>query len=235
MSLLLVPIVALAFAVEATLGFGATVVAVSLGALLVDVQVLLPAFVPLNMVLSSLIVWRDRGHVDTRLLFGRVLPAMALGLPLGLFAFTRLDAGMLGRALGAVVLLLSLRELLGLGRRVGAAGRALALVAAGAVHGALGSGGPLVVWSLGDRTGEPRALRATLSALWLTLNLVLLVSWAWQGRLGAESLRGSALCAGGLVVGAVAGELLHRRVDAARFARAVWLALAAVGVLLLLR
>lgn len=235
MSLLLVPIVALAFTVEATLGFGATVVAVSLGALVVDVQALLPAFVPLNVVLSSLIVWRDRAHVDGRLLIRRVLPAMALGLPLGLFAFAKLDAGMLGRVLGGVVLLLALRELLGLGRRVGAVGRAAALVAAGVVHGALGSGGPLVVWSLGDQTGAPRAMRATLSALWLVLNLVLVAAWAWQGRLGAESARGSALCAGGLVVGAVVGELLHRRVDAALFARSVWLALAVVGALLLLR
>ena len=69
----------------------------------------------------------------------------------------------------------------------------------------------------------------------LTILLALVAAWAWQGRLGAESARGSALCAGGLVVGVVVGELLHRRVDAALFARSVWLALAVVGALLLLR
>lgn len=235
MSLLLVPIVALAFCVETTLGFGATVVAVSLGALLVDVRLLLPAFVPLNIALSLLIVARDRAHVDRRLLLRRVLPAMAVGLPVGMFAFSALDAELLRRVLGVVVVALALRELFGLGRRASGTVRAAALVAAGAVHGALGSGGPLVVWSLGDRTDSPRAMRATLSALWLALNLVLVAGYAWQGRLDAQSARGSALCAGGLVVGALAGELLHRRVDAARFGRAVWVALAVIGTLLLVR
>ena len=41
-----------AFAVEGTLGFGSTVIAVSIGAQLVPLDELLPAFVPLNIVLS---------------------------------------------------------------------------------------------------------------------------------------------------------------------------------------
>ncbi|MCC7070644.1 MAG: TSUP family transporter [Deltaproteobacteria bacterium] len=235
MSLLLVPIVALAFGVEAALGFGSTVVAVSLGALLVDVCVLLPAFVPLNMLLSASIVLRDRAHVDARMLLRRVLPAMGLGLPVGLLAFASLDSSTLRGVLGAVVVVLALRELLGLGRRAGEWARHAALFAGGVVHGALGSGGPLVIWALGDRTAEPRALRATLSALWLALNAVLLLGYAWDGRLDATSATWSIWLAGGGLVGAVIGEVVHRRVDAGRFARAVWLALALVGVLLLVR
>lgn len=231
----LLPVVALAFAVEATLGFGATVVAVSLGALTMDVRELLPAFVPLNMALSTYLVVKDRRHVDGALLARRVLPAMVAGLPVGLLAFGALDAAVLRRILGVVVLGLALRELLRLGKSAGAVLRTVALVAAGAVHGALGSGGPLVIWSLGDRVHEPRALRATLAALWLSLNAVLLATYAWEGRVGAQSLVGSAWCTGGLLVGGVVGEVVHRRVDAARFGRAVWGALAMVGVLLLLR
>lgn len=235
MTLWLVPVVALAFGVEAALGFGSTVIAVSLGALVVDVRALLPAFVPLTMVLSASIVLRDRTHVDARLLLGRVLPAMGLGVPLGLVAFSALDAGVLRGALGAVVVALAVRELLGLGRRAGTLARRMALFAGGVVHGALGSGGPLVIWALGDRATEPRALRATLAALWLALNAVLLVGYAWDGRLDATSASWSAWLAGGALVGALAGELVHRRVDGAQFARAVWLALALVGVLLLVR
>ncbi len=235
MSPWLVPVVALAFGVEAALGFGSTVIAVSLGALVVDVRVLLPVFVPLNMALSTAILLRDRAHVDARLLLRRVLPAMGLGLPIGLFAFTSLDADVLRRALGAVVVALAVRELFGLGRRTGGAARSVALFAGGIVHGALGSGGPLVVWALGDRAREPRALRATLAALWLTLNAVLLVGYGWDGRLDGASATWTAWLACGGVVGALAGEWVHRRIDAARFARAVWVALALVGVVLLAR
>ncbi|MBI1947985.1 MAG: TSUP family transporter [Deltaproteobacteria bacterium] len=235
MTPLLVPVVALAFAVEAMLGFGATVIAVALGALAVDVRVLLPAFVPVSVALSLWIVARDRAHVDVRLLARRVLPLMVLGLPVGLFAFRSLDEGVLRTVLGVVVVALALREILRIGRRAPAAVRAFALVAAGAVHGALGSGGPLVVWALGDRVADPRVLRATLSALWLALNAVLLAAWAWDGRLNAASWSGAAWCAAGLVVGALVGDALHRRVNAARFGRLAWIALAVVGVGLVVR
>lgn len=230
--MLLVPVVALAFAVEAAFGFGATVIAVSLGALFVDVRALLPAFVPVNLALSAWIVARDRAHVDGRLLLSRVLPLMALGLPVGLLAFSSLDGVVLRTVLGVVVLALALRELLQLGRRAPPGLRALALVAAGAVHGALGSGGPLVVWALGAGTGEPRRMRATLSSLWLALNVVLLAGYAWGGLLDARSAAGSAWCALGLLVGGLLGDALHRRIAAARFARLVWAMLAVVGVLL---
>lgn len=232
MSPLLVPLVALAFCVEAALGFGATVLAVSLGAFVVDVRELLPALVPVNAVLSLWIAARDRAHVDVSLLLRRVLPLMALGLPLGMAAFEAVDGTVLRRALGVVVLVLALRELLRVGRHVSPQVRAVALVAAGVLHGALGSGGPLVVWALGDRTAEPRSLRATLATLWLALSLVLLVGYAWGGRLDASSAAGSAWCAVGLVAGALVGDALHLRLDAARFPRLVWGALALVGALL---
>lgn len=232
MSPALVPIVALAFCVEATLGFGATVLAVSLGAFVVDVRELLPALVPVNAALSLWIVARDRAHVDARLLVRRVLPLMALGLPIGMVAFTSFDGAGLRKALGVAVLALALCELLRLGRRLAPHVRVVALVAAGALHGALGSGGPLVVWALGDRTAEPRTLRATLATLWLVLGLVLLAGYAWGGRLDARAATGSVWCAVGLVVGALVGDALHRRIDAARFSRLAWVALALVGALL---
>ena len=43
----------MAFATEGAIGFGGTVLAASIGAQLVPLEVLLPAFVPLNLVLSS--------------------------------------------------------------------------------------------------------------------------------------------------------------------------------------
>ncbi len=81
---LLVLVVFLAFLVEAALGFGATVVAVALGAFLVPIPELLAAFVPLNIVLSAYLAVRYRRDIHWRLLMLRIVPLMVAGIPVGL-------------------------------------------------------------------------------------------------------------------------------------------------------
>jgi uncharacterized protein len=144
----LAAVVLAAFVIEATIGFGATVVAVSLGAFLLPVDELLYVFVPLNVALSAALLSRGLRLVEGRLLVSRVLPFMALGLPAGMMALTWMDPGALKGAFGAFVVVLSAFEL----AKKEASARALPvfptrslLVLAGIVHGAFATGGPLVV------------------------------------------------------------------------------------------
>jgi uncharacterized protein len=232
LALVLVGVVALAFAIEGALGFGATLVAVTLGAFFVPVDALLPAFLPLNLVLSSAVVLRDRRHVDLRWLTRQALPFMGLGLPFGMLGARWLDPTLLARALGAFVVVLAVMEL---ARRPAPLGRRALLFAGGLVHGALGTGGPLAVAAAGRALPDKSAFRATLAALWLALNAVLVTGFALQGSFGKESLRTSALLSVGLLVGMIAGELLHRRASGAGFRLVVWCGLAAAGAVLALR
>jgi uncharacterized protein len=229
-------VVALAFTVEGALGFGATLVALSVGAFLVPVPALLPALLPLNLVLSASIVARDMRHVDRALLFRRILPLMALGAPLGYFGLAWLPAALATRAFGVVVLLLAA---LGLFRRapLPALASPALFFAAGAVHGAFGTGGPLVVAGLAarDQDAHKSALRATLSALWLLLNLALLAAFILDARFD-DRAAGLIVPAGiGALVGGIFGAKLHDALDAALFTRVVWAALLVAGVLLVLR
>jgi uncharacterized membrane protein YfcA len=234
----LVLAVALAFAVETALGFGATVVAVSLGALLLPIDVILPAFVPLNLILSAAVFLRARQHVAWRVLLVKTLPWMALGLPLGMLAFARLDASTLRRAFGVFLTGLATLELLREARRArpGALAPSLErslLVLGGALHGAFATGGPMVVYVLGRTLTQKAALRATLALLWLTMNLILLTQYGLQGKLSRASLSLSMPLAIGLGVGMVTGELLFRRVPEALFRRLVFALLLVAGLLLL--
>lgn len=231
-----------AFTVEAALGFGATVVAVSLGAFLLPIDEILHAFVPLNLALSTFFVVRNRREVDRRFLLTRVLPFMALGLPLGFFGLAAVDERTARAVLGAFVAWLAAVELWRASRPstaplpgLSTPRRTLALWLAGVVHGAFATGGPLVVYVVSRTLLDKGAFRATLSALWLLLNLALLVGFAARGEIGAESgLRSLAwlpFLAGGLLV----GDTLHRRVSADAFRRLVFTVLLVAGALLLLR
>lgn len=233
-------IIIVAFTVEAALGFGATVVAVSLGAFLLPLEQLLPAFVPLNLAMSLVLVARYWRLIDGRFLLTRILPFMALGLPLGFLALASVDEGTARTGLGAFVVWLAALELWRARSSVRPAPlpewkRALALLFGGVVHGAFATGGPLVVYVVGRTLSDKGAFRATLSALWLVLNLVLLVGFSARGVLDEESGARTLTWLPFLAVGLVVGELLHRRVPAEWFKRLVFTLLLIAGALLVLR
>lgn len=216
-------IVALAFLTEAVVGFGSTVMVVSLGAQLLPLEVLLPTYVPVNMLLSAWLVLRHRAHVDTRLLWGRIVPFMVAGMGLAFLVPAGFAPALLLGGFGLLVMALAAPELLTLARPAAAEtppraplslpASALVLGAGGVIHGLFGSGGPLVVYFSGRQQLDKAAFRATLSALWLLLNSLLVGVFAYRGQLDAASLQRSATLLVPLLLGAAVGERLHHRVN----------------------
>jgi len=238
---LLVLIVFLAFFIEATLGFGATVVAVALGAFVIPIPELLPPFVLLNLVLSTFLVVRYRHDVDLRLLLRRVVPLMVLGMPAGFLLFGSGDDQLLCRVFGAFVVVLSSVELYRLARPQAAAAtdlgpvsQALLLVSGGVIHGAFATGGPMAVYVTGRVLQDKSAFRSTLSLLWLVLNGVLAVGYAATGAVDGQAGTWVAILAVPLLLGILAGEWLHHRVNTSLFRVLLFVLLLVAGVLLAL-
>lgn len=244
-------VVFLAFTTESALGFGATVVTVALGSLLLPLETILPAFVPLNVALSTYLAVRYRRDVELRLLLTRIVPLMGLGMPVGFLALRALGGARLTPIFGALVVVLAVVELVRLAR----ASRSTAtvdvpaatptprgelvsgalLLLAGIVHGAFATGGPLAVYVTGKRLADKARFRATLSALWLLLNAALVITYAATGSLDGATLRTSATLAVSLGAGTIAGELLHHRVPDRAFRLAVFVVLLLAGLMLVVR
>jgi uncharacterized membrane protein YfcA len=235
---LLAAIVLLAFSIESAIGFGATVIAVALGLQLYPLQTLLPVLVPVGVLLSSTLVWRNRAHVDRRLALRGILPPMAVGLAVGIAIFARASSAGLARAFGLLVVVIAARELWRFWRADGAARRPLPaplhaalLLLAGVIHGVFSSGGPLLVYVVG-RSELPKArFRATLSSVWLVLGVALSLAYAAQGRLDRGSLLATAALVPVLVAALWLGEHAHRRLDEARFRYVVFALLLVAGLL----
>lgn len=251
-SLELAAVVAFAFTVEAAIGFGGTVIIVALGVFLMPLERLLPAVVPVNIVLSAVIVARSWRAIDVRLLATRIIPAMLAGVPVGLAAFRVVPAAWLARAFAGFVVVLALSELWRDARRSDASdadgagastqrplarGSALALLfLGGVIHGAFATGGPMAVYVAGRTLGGDKArFRATLSTLWIVLNGVLAGSYAAMGRIGRNSLAISALLVVPLAVGVFVGEFAHRRVPMRHFRRGVYALLGVAGLVLFVK
>lgn len=236
--LLLSGVVLLAFAVESAIGFGAMLVTVSLGSALLGLDALLAAVVPLNVGLSAYLTARYARAIARRPFATRIVPAMLLGLPVGLLALSRLDPRWLKGALGVFVVAVALTELTKRGPRDAPSpplrptlGWAL-LAIAGVFHGAFSTGGPLAVYVLSREGLDKASFRATLSALWLALGLVLVGTYAATGALGRASLTTSVALLVPAALGTALGELAHRRVSQQAFTRVVFALLVVVGVVL---
>lgn len=231
--------IALAYTVEAALGFGSIVVALALGSLMLPMSALLPVLVPLSTAMNLLMVWRLRGQVDRALLGRRIAPWMIAGTLAGYALRPVLGDAALVPLFGALVLAFALLESWRLWRgavaRAHPPWRARALTAAaGLTHGLYASGGPLLVAALAGSTLDKARLRATLIAVWLVLNAGLTLLYALDGAL-APALPRAAAYLPVVLVGIVAGEALHRRLDERRFRALVLALLAVAGAALVLR
>lgn len=233
-------LVMVAIAVESVVGFGATVLTLSLGVWLLPVTVLLPAYIPANVALSAFIAWRDRALVDRALILKRVLPLAGAGLLVGFWLYRYAARPELQRAFGVMVVLIGLNEL----RRVlwppkgPGAGAALAnvlLVTGGVVHGIFGVGGVVIVAALARERLEKSTLRATAAALWLLMNSAMVANYALHGDFGAASMRRTAVLLPAVLIGGWVGNAVHRRVAERPFRVAVALVMTAAGVAALLK
>lgn len=231
-------IVLVAWTTQAMTGFGSIVIALTLGALLLPIRELLPVLVALNLPLCAQVVWREHRHIDRPLLLQAILPLMTTGVVLGIVVSPWLDGPLLRRGFGLMVTAVAARTLLGMawGRTTQAAGpwrTRLLLLGSGITHGIWASGGPLLVLAL-DGLTLPRAnFRATLMAVWLGFNVVLLATQAVSGVWTTTAAIRVLVLLPLLPIGITLGEWLHHRVPDTAFRAVVQGVLLIAGIALL--
>ncbi|HEY0254773.1 MAG TPA: sulfite exporter TauE/SafE family protein [Kofleriaceae bacterium] len=224
-----------AFTTEGAIGFGGTIIAASLGAQVVPLPVLLPAFVVVNLVLSAWLLGRGWNAIAWGLLGREVAPPVAVGAAVGLALFHVANTAVLIVAFGAFITALAVFQLVRPGGELGRGPRIALLVIGGIAHGIFGTGGPMIVYVVRRRLPDKRAFRATLAVLWIVLNLALVVNFGSAGLYVAPTGTAIIVLALTIVPGLVLGDWIHHRLAADKFERAVWLLLLVAGAALVLR
>lgn len=228
-------IVFFAFFTQAATGFGAMVIALTLSALIYPVDVLLTWFIPLVILLSVYLLARHHAHIDWGLFLKRILPGMGLGMIVGQSLFYSLDTALLSQALGLVVVALASRELLRRADRPSGGAFLPWTLAAGVVHGAFASGGPLLVYGLNGQGLEKARFRSTLALVWGVMAMILACSYMASGRLGADTLPQIGTLALILPFSIGLGEWAHRYINEALFRQLINGLLVFCGLVLLLK
>lgn len=226
------------YSLEVITGFGGTIIALALGALLLPIDLLVPILVPLSMLLGLVMVWRHKGHIDRHLLLKLVLPGMAAGTALGYALKPWLNEAFMRPLFGTLIIWFAARELWRQMRVVASPVRAAWLTRtltlfAGITHGLFASGGPLLVYALSGIQLDKARFRITLIVVWLALDTGLSIAFALDGRL-QPALPMVLAYLPAMVVALWLGEYLHHKVSERIFRQAILVLLLICGTLLVI-
>jgi hypothetical protein len=234
--IILAGIVLLAYTTQALAGFGSIIISVTLAAHFYPIEFLLPVVVPLDIMLNIYIISRHYTHVQVRLLIKTILPLMVVGLMIGIGLFQYIQGDILKMVFGVFVVLISVTQLIAIGRGVDARNSlppwasGLLIFLGGIAQGIYASGGPMVAYATGRLNLTKAAFRSTLCALWIMLNVMLVVSYLITGKMSAESFKYHLLLMPVVIAGLVLGERLHSRINEHQFKVFIYLILAMAGM-----
>jgi len=239
--LMLIPLsLAVYFAclVEASLGFGSTILTLALASYWFEVQDLIAILIPINLFLSAYLTFKYYKQIEYKILLIWVLPWAGLGFVLSLRFLSELGAQSLKGLFGVLIFCLGLWQLFRLFQSKISIKprpfliRALTLIGAGITQGLFASGGPLMVTELAASIPNKGRLRSSLSCTWLVMNLVLFVHFTALQKLTPMTTTYSAWLIPATLLGMLTGTYLHSRIPERQFRMAVYALLAVSGVFL---
>lgn len=232
--LLLAAVIFIAALLQTTSGFGFALLAMPLVTLLLGVREAAPLVALLGWTLYLVNLLRNRRGVALPVL-APLAVAIAAGVPVGLWALTHLDERLVKQTLGVVLVLYAAYSWLKPHTAPRPHSKFWAYPAgflAGCLGGAFNTPGPPVIL-YGDWQQWPRDLfRSTLQALFLFSSTLVLLSHAAEGRLTRAVWADYAGLVVALLIGVLAGAVIDRRLDKARFRHLVIFLIFITGVLL---
>lgn len=232
-------VITITHALEAVTGFGCTVLSLPFVTALLGMNEGVVLLTVLGWLIALYFVVINWSKIDWRQYL--IITVIAgLGLPLGRSLSHSLPIPTLKVILACFIIFAATLQFIRATRPAAEGGRKLPLPAlasflflGGIVHGVFSSGGPLIVLYATRTLPDKGKFRATLCLLWTTLNPMIMLDFARQGRFDAVFATRLGLMLPFLVVGIILGDIIHNRVNPVLFRKTVFMALLAVGVVML--
>ncbi|MCB1160505.1 MAG: sulfite exporter TauE/SafE family protein [Leptospiraceae bacterium] len=228
------------YTIEAITGFGSTVIAVSLLSTVYSLQEILPVIVPMSLVLSTGISYKNRRDIQIKLLKRKLLPLLFIGLLIGMLCFYFISADVLKMQFAIFIIILSslkLPEVMGLYENKKPMKTYLSnigIILAGVIHGLFASGGPLLVYVLGAFGLKKSEFRATLSMVWLSLNILMTVYYISRNMIHLEHLYKIGILLFIIPLAYYFGNRFHQVISEKIFYLVIYVLLIVVGFMIIL-
>jgi uncharacterized membrane protein YfcA len=232
---LVLAILFLAGMVKATLGFGESLVAMPLLALVVGVQMAAPIAALMMTTLTGFLLLQSWQHVDFHATW-RVMLSAVIGIPFGVWGLRTLPPQAITLALGGILVLVGLFNLARPTIRwiPGPRWGFLFGFLGGLMGGAVTAGGPPIVIFSTLRRLPPEEFRATLQGCFTPLNIFILLGHALAGLWTQPVLELYAMSLPVIFFALWIGGKVHHAIPAHTFSRMVYAVLVLLGVVMIL-
>ncbi len=222
--------------VQGLTGFGSALVAIPLLCLFLDVKTAVPLCILNGLVITGYLALRLRRELDRRKILPLLLGALP-GILVGTTLLRRVDAVAIRTGIGLLLVSYSLYGLFFRPRAVHP-GRIWAYAAGfctGAIGAAFSAGGPPAIiyttlcgWSKDE-------IRATLTGFFAANSLLIVTAYVVTGVISGATLGYFAVTGLFVLTGTVLGSMAGDRIDRKTYLRIIYLFLAAMGMMMLLR
>ena len=234
-------IVFLSNIIQCITGFAGTVLAMPFSVMTVGYNTAKPILNVLGIAASIYIVAKDRHYVNKKE-FAKIVAVMLAGIAAGSF-LNRLigtESALLYKILGCVVIAFAIINAYRFytkkeDKKYPVFISAALLIISGIVHGMFVCGGPLLVTYLGGVIKDKREFRATVSAVWIVLNTVIMLGDIRTGLFSFDLLIMLAASLAVLAAALAAGNLIYKKMSRNVFLQLTYALMLISGISLLVK
>ncbi|MHB8071657.1 MAG: sulfite exporter TauE/SafE family protein [Candidatus Cryosericum sp.] len=226
--------------IQGVTGFGCAVLAMPFCILLTGIDTARPVLTVLALVLDVYLLMISWKEVDWRQ-YLRILLFVLPGLPVGMIAYNILPRATLIHILAAFMAVVGIQGLITQLRPGSRPPKPwpmwllnVLLFVGGAVQGAFTSGGPPVIIYAAQMLKDKSSFRATLVAMWTTLNVFIIADILFRHKLAGVPGKLVLTSLPFLAVGGILGDVAHRRISGEGFTRLIYIVLLLSAVFMVL-
>lgn len=229
--------------IQGITGFAGTVLAMPVSVLLVGFETAKPVLNVLGILAGLYVVVTSYKHIDKKE-FLKITAVMLVGIVAGIFLrgmFTG-NPSLLYKLLGTIVVLVGvigiIKSFLKKGDTDKPQNPVLSyslLIGSGIVHGMFVCGGPLLVSYLTGRLREKESFRATISAVWVVLNTVIMFDDIREGLFSKELLIILAISSAVMFLAMFIGSVLYKKMSRELFMKITFVLLIISGASLFIK
>jgi len=227
--------------IQCITGFAGTVLAMPFSVMTVGYDTAKPILNVLGIAASVYIAVKDYKYINKKE-FAKITMVMLAGIAAGylLSRFIGTDAGVLYKILGVVVIAFAAVNAYRFytkkeDKKFSPLISSLLLIVSGVVHGMFVCGGPLLVTYLGGIIKDKKEFRATVSAVWIVLNTVIMLGDIKAGYFSADLITLLAVSLAVLAAALIIGNLIYNKMSRNVFLQLTYALMLISGLLLLVK
>lgn len=249
-----------AYIIEGVIGFGGTIIAIPLASAVVGLKSTVPVLTIVVLIASTIIAIRDIKFINKKE-FLKISTLMMVGLPIGMWLFESIPEKPLKIALGIFMVIIGIKGLYEEKRKSNNLEETVVgietnlnkdcisieettskrlnifqnftIFCGGVLHGAFTCGGPFIVVYATKNIKDKTSFRATLCALWASLNLVMVEIDIYTNEITKDIIKLSFITMIFVFIAIIVSNIIHKKINSDSFTTFVYIALIVSGILMI--